>query len=229
MPQQTPTLSQRIEALQARMERATAELLTVGKEVQQLLLEAKASCPPSEPAQAEASLLNPPALPPTLNAPLPCLAPDMEIILYTDGACSGNPGPGGWGVHGRYGEQMADQMGWAPQTTNNRMEMLAAIHALEPLPEGSRVKIITDSAYVKDGITKWIHGWKVRGWKKSDGNTVLNVDLWKRLDAARQNRDVTWQWIKGHAGHAGNEQADRLARNAITQGQAGALEPDSAG
>ncbi|WP_442918230.1 ribonuclease HI [Magnetococcus sp. PR-3] len=151
------------------------------------------------------------------------------VIIYTDGACSGNPGPGGWGVHGQFGDQVRNLQGWSSNTTNNRMEMLAAIHALEPMAAGSRVTLITDSSYVKDGITKWIHGWKKRGWKKSDGKPVLNTDLWQRLDAARQELDVTWKWIKGHAGHEGNEKADQLAVSAITKGKSGQLQEDPAG
>ena len=140
-----------------------------------------------------------------------------DLFAYTDGACSGNPGPGGWGclMIAREGGQIVKQKdlnGGAPATTNNQMELLAAISALESLTKPSRITIVTDSAYVKDGITSWIHGWKKRGWKTAANKPVKNEDLWKRLDAATQAHQVTWQWVKGHAGHPENERADELAR-----------------
>ena len=140
-----------------------------------------------------------------------------DLIAYTDGACSGNPGPGGWGVllQARNGEAVVKErtlQGGEAMTTNNRMELMAAISALETLKRDSEITIITDSAYVKNGITEWIHGWKRKGWRASGGSPVKNVELWQRLDAAQTRHKVIWQWIKGHAGHAGNERADELAR-----------------
>lgn len=140
-----------------------------------------------------------------------------ELFAYTDGACSGNPGPGGWGalLIARDGDTVVKQRelsGGEADTTNNRMELLAAITALETLARATTVTIVTDSAYVKDGITKWIHGWKARGWKTAAKKPVKNEDLWKRLDAAAARHDVTWEWVKGHAGHPENEKADELAR-----------------
>lgn len=138
-----------------------------------------------------------------------------ELFAYTDGACSGNPGPGGWGalLVARDGETVLRERelsGGEADTTNNRMELLAAINALETLDRGTKLTVVTDSSYVKDGITKWIHGWKRNGWKKKGG--LKNVDLWQRLDAAAARHDVTWEWVKGHAGHPENEKADELAR-----------------
>ncbi len=141
-----------------------------------------------------------------------------ELFAYTDGACSGNPGPGGWGVLLRATEggrivKERTLSGGEADTTNNRMELMAAISALEALKRDTAITIITDSAYVKDGITKWIHGWKRNGWTKKGG--LKNADLWQRLDAANLRHRVTWQWIKGHAGHAENERADELAREGM--------------
>jgi ribonuclease HI len=140
-----------------------------------------------------------------------------ELFAYTDGACSGNPGPGGWGVLmvAREGAEVVKERtlnGGEPATTNNRMELLAAISALEALTRDTALTIVTDSAYVKNGVTEWIHGWKRNGWKTSAKAPVKNVDLWQRLDAAQARHRVTWRWIKGHAGHAENERADELAR-----------------
>ena len=140
-----------------------------------------------------------------------------EIYVYTDGACSGNPGPGGWGVLLRAMEgdrpvKEREMKGGEAQTTNNRMELLAAIHALESLSRPSAITVVTDSAYVKNGVTGWIHGWKRNGWKTAGKKPVKNAALWQRLDAAQARHDVTWQWIKGHAGHPENERADALAR-----------------
>ena len=140
-----------------------------------------------------------------------------ELFAYTDGACSGNPGPGGWGClmiarEGGSVIKQKDLSGGAAQTTNNQMELLAAISALESPTKPSKITIITDSVYVKDGITSWIHGWKKRGWKTAANKPVKNEELWKRLDAATKSHDVTWQWVKGHAGHPENERADELAR-----------------
>ncbi len=140
-----------------------------------------------------------------------------EIHAWTDGACSGNPGPGGWGVLMRAmdGDTVLKERelkGGEADTTNNRMELLAAINALETLTRPTDITITTDSAYVKNGVTGWIHGWKRNGWKTSNKKPVKNVDLWKRIDAAQATHQVTWKWIKGHAGHAENEHADELAR-----------------
>ncbi|MEL6551078.1 MAG: ribonuclease HI [Pseudomonadota bacterium] len=140
-----------------------------------------------------------------------------ELFAYTDGACSGNPGPGGWGVLliAREGEtevKRRELSGGEAQTTNNRMELMAAITALETLERATKLTLVTDSSYVKDGINSWIHGWKARGWKTAAKKPVKNVELWQRLDAARARHDVTWEWVKGHAGHPENERADELAR-----------------
>ena len=140
-----------------------------------------------------------------------------ELFAYTDGACSGNPGPGGWGVLlvARDGETVLRERevnGGEAETTNNRMELLAAISALETLERPSEITVITDSAYVKNGVTGWIHGWKRNGWKTSQKKPVKNEDLWRRLDEAQGRHQVTWEWVKGHAGHPENERADELAR-----------------
>jgi ribonuclease HI len=137
------------------------------------------------------------------------------VDIYTDGACSGNPGPGGWGAILRYNGIEKELSGGDPGTTNNRMEMMAAIAALEALKRPARVRLHTDSTYLKDGITKWIHAWKARGWKTANKKPVKNQDLWQRLEAALVPHQVTWFWVKGHAGHAENERADELARTAI--------------
>ncbi|RVV97493.1 ribonuclease HI [Mesobaculum littorinae] len=140
-----------------------------------------------------------------------------ELFAYTDGACSGNPGPGGWGalLIAREGDSVLRERelsGGEADTTNNRMELLAAISALESLARPSKITVVTDSAYVKNGVSQWIHGWKRNGWKTSTRKPVKNAELWKRLDAARGQHDVTWEWVKGHAGHPENERADELAR-----------------
>jgi ribonuclease HI len=136
----------------------------------------------------------------------------LRVEIFTDGACSGNPGPGGWGAILRYGEHVKELSGGEPETTNNRMELLAAITALEALNRRSAIDLHTDSQYVKNGIMSWIHGWKKNGWKTADKKPVKNADLWQRLDDARNRHDVTWHWVKGHAGHDENERADELAR-----------------
>jgi ribonuclease HI len=140
-----------------------------------------------------------------------------DLLAYTDGACSGNPGPGGWGalLVARDGDRVVKERtlkGGEPDTTNNRMELLAAIHALEALERPSKITVITDSAYVKGGITAWLFGWKRNGWKTSTKKPVKNEDLWRRLDTAQARHTVTWEWVKGHAGHPENERADELAR-----------------
>lgn len=140
-----------------------------------------------------------------------------ELVIYTDGACSGNPGPGGWGVLMQFGDKEKTLKGGEKETTNNRMEMMAAIKALEAINDKYRGEITlwTDSTYVMKGITEWIHGWKKRGWKKSDKKPVVNKDLWQELDALNAKHNVTWKWVKGHAGVDGNERADELAREGI--------------
>jgi ribonuclease HI len=142
---------------------------------------------------------------------------EPHVIIHTDGACSGNPGPGGWGAILSFGETEKELKGWEAHTTNNRMELMAAISALEALKKPCRVDLHTDSKYVQDGISKWIHGWKRNGWKTSDKKPVKNVDLWKRLDESMARHDVKWHWVKGHVGHELNERADQLARDAIAE------------
>ncbi|QGZ94539.1 ribonuclease HI [Terricaulis silvestris] len=137
------------------------------------------------------------------------------VDIWTDGACSGNPGPGGWGAVLRYGETEKEISGGEAATTNNRMELMAAISALEALTKPSTVRLHTDSKYVMDGLTKWIHGWKKNGWKTADKKPVKNEDLWKRLDAANARHEVTWKWVKGHSDDVMNNRADELARSAI--------------
>ena len=137
------------------------------------------------------------------------------VEIYTDGACSGNPGPGGWGALLRWRDREREISGGEGETTNNRMELMAAIQALEALNRPSRVRLYTDSKYVKDGITSWIHNWKKKGWKTSKRKPVKNVDLWQRLDAALGRHEVDWLWVPGHAGHKDNERADALARRGI--------------
>ena len=140
------------------------------------------------------------------------------MIIFTDGACRGNPGPGGWGALLKYGDTKKELSGGELETTNNRMEMMAAIKALESLNRPIQVEIYTDSVYLKDGITKWIHGWKARNWKTANKKPVKNIDLWRRLERAMEPHLIDWHWIKGHAGHADNELVDELARNAIPKG-----------
>lgn len=137
------------------------------------------------------------------------------VEIFTDGACRGNPGPGGWGAVLRYREREKRISGGSGGTTNNRMELTAAIEALEALSRPCRVRLSTDSTYVRDGITRWIANWKRRGWLTADRKPVKNADLWRRLEQAASRHDVEWLWVKGHAGHEGNESADELARSAI--------------
>jgi len=144
----------------------------------------------------------------------------LELFAYTDGACSGNPGPGGWGVLLRAikGADIVKERtlnGGAAETTNNQMELLAAISALEALEKPSKITVVTDSAYVKNGVTGWIFGWKRNGWRTSNKKPVKNVELWQRLDKAAARHTVTWEWVKGHAGHPENERADELAREGM--------------
>ena len=138
-----------------------------------------------------------------------------KVTIFTDGACSGNPGPGGWGAILRFGDVEKELKGGENLTTNNRMELMAAISALEALKKPTAVDLTTDSQYVRQGITSWIHNWKKNGWRTASKEPVKNVDLWQRLDAALKTHDVRWHWIKGHAGHAENERADQLARDGL--------------
>ena len=138
--------------------------------------------------------------------------PKPHVVIYTDGACSGNPGPGGWGAILISGTHRKEISGGEANTTNNRMELMAAISALGALKKPARVDLHTDSEYVRNGIKSWIHGWKQRGWKTADRKPVKNVELWQQLDAARARHDVEWHWVKGHAGDTENERADELAR-----------------
>ncbi|MBL8474691.1 MULTISPECIES: ribonuclease HI [unclassified Methyloversatilis] len=138
-----------------------------------------------------------------------------DVIIYTDGACSGNPGPGGWGALLKCGAVERELSGGERATTNNRMELMAVIEALNALKKPVRAVVYTDSQYVQKGISEWIHGWKRKGWKTAGGDPVKNVDLWQALDAAARVHEVEWKWVKGHAGHPENERVDRLARDAI--------------
>ena len=138
-----------------------------------------------------------------------------EVIIYTDGACSGNPGPGGWGALLQCRDNERELSGGEPATTNNRMELMAVIEALNALKKPVRAVVHTDSQYVQKGISEWIHGWKRKGWKTASGSPVKNVDLWQALDSAARMHQVEWKWVKGHAGHPENERVDRLARDAI--------------
>jgi ribonuclease HI len=137
---------------------------------------------------------------------------DMPVIIYSDGACSGNPGPGGWGAVLIYGDKRREIQGGEPLTTNNRMELMAATEALNALTRRCRVEMHTDSQYVRKGITEWIHKWKVNGWRTAGKEPVKNADLWQALDAARERHSIAWHWVKGHAGDPENERADELAR-----------------
>jgi ribonuclease HI len=140
-----------------------------------------------------------------------------ETLIYTDGACRGNPGPGGWGAILRHNSHEKTLYGAEPMTTNNRMELMAAIQALESLKRPCKVRLTTDSQYVQKGITEWLGNWKMRGWKTAAKKPVKNVDLWKRLDAAVAEHDIRWEWVKGHSGHPENELADTLANQAIDE------------
>ncbi|THD70596.1 ribonuclease HI [Phenylobacterium sp.] len=140
-----------------------------------------------------------------------------KVVIHTDGACSGNPGPGGWGAVLHYGEKEKELRGGELATTNNRMELMGAIQALEALNKPCKVELHTDSQYVMKGIQEWIHAWKKRGWLTADKKPVKNDDLWKRLDQARLRHDVDWRWVKGHAGHEFNERADVLARQGMEE------------
>ncbi|ALS60959.1 MULTISPECIES: ribonuclease HI [Pandoraea] len=138
-----------------------------------------------------------------------------QVDIYTDGACKGNPGPGGWGALLVAGKHRKELFGGEANTTNNRMELLAVIRALEALNKPCQVVLHTDSQYVQKGISEWIHGWKARGWKTAAKEPVKNADLWQELDAVSQKHDIEWRWVKGHAGHEGNEAADQLANRGV--------------
>lgn len=140
-----------------------------------------------------------------------------EVDVYTDGACKGNPGPGGWGALLRHGDHVRELCGGEPDTTNNRMELTAVIRALEALKQRCKVRLHTDSQYVQKGITEWIVNWKKRGWKTADKKPVKNDDLWRELDQLSAKHDIQWIWVKGHAGHDGNERADELANKGCAQ------------
>ncbi len=140
-----------------------------------------------------------------------------KVVIYTDGACSGNPGPGGWGAVLNYNGTVKELHGGQRATTNNQMELRAAIEALNALTRDCKVEMHVDSQYVKDGITKWIHGWKKNGWKTADKKPVKNVELWQALDLAITRHEISWHWVKGHAGHPQNERADELARMGIAE------------
>ena len=142
---------------------------------------------------------------------------EIRVEIFTDGACSGNPGAGGWGAVLRWRDTERELKGGESETTNNRMELMAAIKALESLDRPVKVDLYTDSTYVQKGITEWIHSWKRRGWKTASRTPVKNEDLWRRLDNAVQHQKVSWHWIKGHAGHEGNERADALARAGLSE------------
>ena len=137
------------------------------------------------------------------------------VVIFTDGACSGNPGPGGWGAILMFGEKRKELCGGDPATTNNRMELMGAIQALEALTKPCKVELTTDSQYVIKGVSEWIHAWKRRGWLTADKKPVKNDDLWRRLDEARLRHEVQWKWVKGHAGNEHNERADELARQGM--------------
>ncbi|GAA0778662.1 ribonuclease HI [Roseibium denhamense] len=143
------------------------------------------------------------------------MSADKRVTIYTDGACSGNPGPGGWGAILRFGGHEKELNGGEAETTNNRMELTAAIEALNALTRPCAVDLYTDSTYVKNGISQWMHGWKRRNWRTADNKPVKNAELWQALDAARERHDVSWHWVKGHAGHPENERADELARGGM--------------
>lgn len=140
---------------------------------------------------------------------------EAAVVIYTDGACSGNPGPGGWGAILIYGDHRKEILDGEAETTNNRMELMAAIKALEALKKPSRVELHTDSSYLKNGITGWIVRWKANGWRTANKKPVKNVELWQRLDKARARHQIDWRWVRGHAGHPDNERADELAREAM--------------
>ncbi len=145
-----------------------------------------------------------------------------QVDIFTDGACRGNPGPGGWGAVLRYGDKEKELFGGEPHTTNNRMELMAAIQALEALKDPCEVNLTTDSQYVRKGITEWLVNWKKRNWQTAAKKPVVNKDLWQRLEAAAERHRVKWHWVRGHSGHSENERADRLANRGIDESEVGA-------
>jgi len=145
------------------------------------------------------------------------MSDNNKVIIFTDGGCRGNPGPGGWGALMRFGNHEKEIYGYEEETTNNRMELMAAIRSLETLSRECSVVLTTDSQYVRQGITEWMDGWKKRGWKTAAKKPVKNKDLWQRLDKAVKEHEVDWQWVKGHSGHEGNERADDLANRAMDE------------
>jgi len=168
--------------------------------------------------------MNHPSPPPDLKHAQGLSADPVEqgtgaVILYADGACRGNPGPGGWGALLQHGERERELFGGEPLTTNNRMELRAVIEGLLALKRSCEVVVYTDSQYVQKGISEWIKGWKARGWLTADRKPVKNADLWRDLESAAERHQVTWHWVKGHAGHPGNERADRLANRGIDESQ----------
>jgi ribonuclease HI len=154
-------------------------------------------------------------------------APAGAVTIYTDGGCKGNPGPGGWGALLMFNGRERELWGGEPHTTNNRMELMAAIVALETLKRPCHVELYTDSQYVRNGITAWIGGWKARGWRTAQNDPVKNADLWQRLDEAQRRHKVSWHWVRGHTGDAGNERADRLAQRGITDQETPAKQSES--
>jgi len=142
---------------------------------------------------------------------------NSPVVIHTDGACRGNPGPGGWGAILEHDSRERELYGYEPETTNNRMELMAIIQALEALKRPCKVRAITDSQYVMKGITEWMPGWKKRGWRTASRKPVANRDLWERLDAAIQRHEIDWEWVRGHTGQAGNERADQLANRGIDE------------
>jgi ribonuclease HI len=151
------------------------------------------------------------------QAPELASQPLPHVVIHTDGACSGNPGPGGWGAILAFGDHEKELKGGEPNTTNNRMELMAAISALEALKRPCRVELHTDSQYLRDGVTSYLARWKRNGWRTADKKPVKNIDLWQRLDGAMHQHQIVWHWLRGHAGHALNERADLLARQAIAE------------
>ncbi|WP_298813888.1 ribonuclease HI [uncultured Roseibium sp.] len=149
------------------------------------------------------------------------MSTENRVTIYTDGACSGNPGPGGWGAILRFGDHERELQGGETETTNNRMELMAAIEALNTLKRPCAVDLFTDSTYVRSGIREWLEGWKRKNWRTAANKPVKNADLWQALDTARERHDVTWHWVKGHAGHPDNERADELARGGMAPYKSG--------